>query len=114
MKKMENVCVGVTQNTGNRRANKAEDNPKNKPRRRAKRPTVSSYLAGWQARGSDALFAILGWKCWSVRVVCWYDCNTMTAALILGSSVLMACTQAELEQQSSQTTSPGHYAPSDW
>ncbi|KAK3562602.1 hypothetical protein QTP86_002079 [Hemibagrus guttatus] len=25
----------------------------------------------------------------------------------------MACTQAELEQQSSQTTSPGHYAPSD-
>ncbi|KAK3571170.1 hypothetical protein QTP86_003655 [Hemibagrus guttatus] len=33
---------------------------------------------------------------------------------ILGSTVLMACTQAELEQQSSQTTSPGHYAPSDW
>ncbi|KAK3506152.1 hypothetical protein QTP70_005341, partial [Hemibagrus guttatus] len=32
---------------------------------------------------------------------------------ILGSTVLMACTQAELEQQSSQTTSPGHYAPSD-
>ncbi|KAK3518313.1 hypothetical protein QTP86_003673, partial [Hemibagrus guttatus] len=31
-----------------------------------------------------------------------------------GSTVLMACTQAELEQQSSQTTSPGHYAPSDW
>ncbi|KAK3571108.1 hypothetical protein QTP86_001816, partial [Hemibagrus guttatus] len=30
------------------------------------------------------------------------------------STVLMACTQAELEQQSSQTTSPGHYAPSDW
>ncbi|KAK3522277.1 hypothetical protein QTP86_001369, partial [Hemibagrus guttatus] len=30
---------------------------------------------------------------------------------ILGSTVLMACTQAE--QQSSQTTSPGHYAPSD-
>ncbi|KAK3508321.1 hypothetical protein QTP70_021489, partial [Hemibagrus guttatus] len=30
-----------------------------------------------------------------------------------GSTVLMACTQAELEQQSSQTTSPGHYAPSD-
>ncbi|KAK3509392.1 hypothetical protein QTP70_033165, partial [Hemibagrus guttatus] len=29
------------------------------------------------------------------------------------STVLMACTQAELEQQSSQTTSPGHYAPSD-
>ncbi|KAK3549050.1 hypothetical protein QTP70_029511, partial [Hemibagrus guttatus] len=28
-------------------------------------------------------------------------------------TVLMACTQAELEQQSSQTTSPGHYAPSD-
>ncbi|KAK3506223.1 hypothetical protein QTP70_009284 [Hemibagrus guttatus] len=26
----------------------------------------------------------------------------------------MACTQAELEQQSSQTTSPGHYTPSDW
>ncbi|KAK3514823.1 hypothetical protein QTP70_032531 [Hemibagrus guttatus] len=26
----------------------------------------------------------------------------------------MTCTQAELEQQSSQTTSPGHYAPSDW
>ncbi|KAK3572614.1 hypothetical protein QTP86_001059 [Hemibagrus guttatus] len=33
---------------------------------------------------------------------------------VLGSTVLMACTQAELEQQSSQTTSPGHYAPSDW
>ncbi|KAK3545267.1 hypothetical protein QTP70_002893 [Hemibagrus guttatus] len=32
---------------------------------------------------------------------------------VLGSTVLMACTQAELEQQSSQTTSPGHYAPSD-
>ncbi|KAK3567745.1 hypothetical protein QTP86_025283, partial [Hemibagrus guttatus] len=32
---------------------------------------------------------------------------------ILGSTILMACTQAELEQQSSQTTSPGHYAPSD-
>ncbi|KAK3505874.1 hypothetical protein QTP70_003806, partial [Hemibagrus guttatus] len=32
---------------------------------------------------------------------------------VLGSIVLMACTQAELEQQSSQTTSPGHYAPSD-
>ncbi|KAK3560931.1 hypothetical protein QTP86_023119, partial [Hemibagrus guttatus] len=30
-----------------------------------------------------------------------------------GSTILMACTQAELEQQSSQTTSPGHYAPSD-
>ncbi|KAK3515325.1 hypothetical protein QTP70_014456, partial [Hemibagrus guttatus] len=29
------------------------------------------------------------------------------------STVLMACTQAELEQQSSQTTSPGHYAPSN-
>ncbi|KAK3543152.1 hypothetical protein QTP70_011945 [Hemibagrus guttatus] len=33
---------------------------------------------------------------------------------VLGSTVLMACTQAELEQQSSQTTSPEHYAPSDW
>ncbi|KAK3524431.1 hypothetical protein QTP70_028377, partial [Hemibagrus guttatus] len=33
---------------------------------------------------------------------------------VLGRTVLMACTQAELEQQSSQTTSPGHYAPSDW
>ncbi|KAK3512039.1 hypothetical protein QTP70_028120, partial [Hemibagrus guttatus] len=32
---------------------------------------------------------------------------------VLGSTILMACTQAELEQQSSQTTSPGHYAPSD-
>ncbi|KAK3559254.1 hypothetical protein QTP86_008506 [Hemibagrus guttatus] len=32
---------------------------------------------------------------------------------VLGSTVLMACTQAELEQQSSQTTSPGHYASSD-
>ncbi|KAK3537687.1 hypothetical protein QTP70_017910, partial [Hemibagrus guttatus] len=32
---------------------------------------------------------------------------------VLGSTVLMACTQAELVQQSSQTTSPGHYAPSD-
>ncbi|KAK3519659.1 hypothetical protein QTP86_002801, partial [Hemibagrus guttatus] len=33
---------------------------------------------------------------------------------VLGSTVLMACTQAELEQLSSQTTSPGYYAPSDW
>ncbi|KAK3534567.1 hypothetical protein QTP86_016652 [Hemibagrus guttatus] len=32
---------------------------------------------------------------------------------VLGSTVLMACTQAELEQQSSRTTCPGHYAPSD-
>ncbi|KAK3510854.1 hypothetical protein QTP70_022798, partial [Hemibagrus guttatus] len=30
-----------------------------------------------------------------------------------GSTVLVACTQADLEQQSSQTTSPGHYTPSD-
>ncbi|KAK3512879.1 hypothetical protein QTP70_028949, partial [Hemibagrus guttatus] len=30
-----------------------------------------------------------------------------------GSTILMACTQAELEQQSSRTTSPGHYAPFD-
>ncbi|KAK3519615.1 hypothetical protein QTP86_003043, partial [Hemibagrus guttatus] len=33
---------------------------------------------------------------------------------VLGSAVLIACTRAESEQQSSQTTSPGHYAPSDW
>ncbi|KAK3552892.1 hypothetical protein QTP86_026483 [Hemibagrus guttatus] len=33
---------------------------------------------------------------------------------VLGSTILMACTRAELEQQSSQTTSPGHYAPFDW
>ncbi|XP_058241406.1 uncharacterized protein LOC131350221 isoform X2 [Hemibagrus wyckioides] len=30
------------------------------------------------------------------------------------STVTMAFTQAELEQQSSWTTSPGHCAPSDW
>ncbi|KAG7329102.1 hypothetical protein KOW79_007276 [Hemibagrus wyckioides] len=30
-----------------------------------------------------------------------------------GSTVTMAFTQAELEQQSSQTTYPGHCAPSD-
>ncbi|KAK3550887.1 hypothetical protein QTP70_007647 [Hemibagrus guttatus] len=37
----------------------------------------------------------------------------MFSGSVLGSTVLMACTLAELEQQSSQTTSPGRYAPSD-
>ncbi|KAM9489295.1 uncharacterized protein Hap1MRO34_006011 isoform 2-T2 [Clarias gariepinus] len=31
-----------------------------------------------------------------------------------GSTTQMACTLAELEQRSFQTTSPGHYEPSDW
>ncbi|KAK3511747.1 hypothetical protein QTP70_020749, partial [Hemibagrus guttatus] len=40
--------------------------------------------------------------------------NLVVLAFPNGSTVLMACTQAGLEQQSSRTTSPGHYAPSDW
>ncbi|KAK3512297.1 hypothetical protein QTP70_003280 [Hemibagrus guttatus] len=38
----------------------------------------------------------------------------MFYGIVLGSTILMACTLAELEQQSSRTTFPRHYAPSDW
>ncbi|XP_058243731.1 ribonuclease inhibitor-like [Hemibagrus wyckioides] len=38
----------------------------------------------------------------------------MFSGSVLGSTIMMACTQAELEQQSSRTTSSGHCAPSDW
>ncbi|KAK3514924.1 hypothetical protein QTP86_005296, partial [Hemibagrus guttatus] len=68
-----------------------------------------------ESRGSvDYLLLINGYSQGvKIRNALFVEKTGIFSGSVLGSTVLMACTQAELEQLSSQTTSPGHYAPSD-